>query len=126
MKKYCYLLFCIVLSSSVWAQPTAFECFRQDAALSQSTTSWVQQFQKIKYGIQQNVQALIMQEGITQQVGVPQFQNLQSVVRTAASLAAQDSLYDDFFVRLPLLFNRNFLAATLAHSTFQLLSCVNN
>jgi len=99
MKKYYYLLFCIVLSSAVWAQPTAFECFRQDATLSQSTASWVQQFQKIKYGIQQNVQALIMQEGITQQVGVPQFQNLQSVVRTAATLATQDSLYDDFFVR---------------------------
>jgi hypothetical protein len=118
MKKYCYLLFCIVLSSSVWAQPTVFECFRQDAALSQTTTSWVQQFQKIKYGIQQNIQALIMQEGITQQVGVPQFQNLQSVVRTAASLAAQDSLYDDFFVRAATAIQQEFLSGNTCSLNF--------
>jgi len=110
MKKYYYLLFFIVLSSAIWAQPAAFDCFRQNATLSQSTTSWVQQFQKIKYGILQEVQALIVQEGITQQVGVPQFQNLHSVVRTAAALAGQDSLYDDFFVRAATAIQQDFFS----------------
>jgi len=99
MKKYYFLFFCIVLSLTGWAQPVAFDCFRQDLTLSQTTARWAEQFEKIKYLIQQDVQALILQESITQQNGVPQFQNLQSVVRTAARLAIQDSLYDDFFVR---------------------------
>ena len=51
-----------------------------------------------------------MQEGITQQVGVPQFQNLHSVVRTAAALAGQDSLYDDFFVRAATAMQQDFFS----------------
>ena len=102
MKKYSFLFFYVYSFLAVNAQPTnpaIFDCFRQQGALLQSTDRWVQQFQKIKYGIQQNVRALIQQELITVHVGVPQFQTLHSVVRTASALETQDSIYDDFFVR---------------------------
>ena len=122
MKKYGFLFFYFCYLVAAQAQPGSpaiFDCFRQQGALSQSTQAWMQQFQKMKYDIQQQVQALIQQELITQQAGVPQFQTLHSIVQTASVLALQDSIYDDFFVRAATAIQQEYMAHPSCNQSLQ-------
>jgi hypothetical protein len=102
MKKYLLLSSFLGLAWMAQAQsdPSALlDCFRKQVPFAAPTAVWKQEFEKLKSGIREKVTTLIRDEQIVQINGVPQFENLQSVVRTAAYLSALDSSYDDFFVQ---------------------------
>jgi hypothetical protein len=62
MKKI-YILLCFLgqflYSQAQPLQPPIYDCYQQDAALFSNTQPWVQQFEKLKFEIKQQVTALI-------------------------------------------------------------------
>ena len=102
MKKI-YILFCL-LGQFLYGQaqplyPPVFDCYQQDAGLSSLTQPWVQQFEKIKWDIQQQVTALIQAEQVFVAQAKPHYRDLRSVVNIAKTLNRLDSMYDQFFVQ---------------------------
>jgi len=102
MKKF-YILFCFLCY--FWAgqaqplYPPVYDCYQQDAALFSKTQPWVQEFEKIKWDIQQQITALIQSEQVFVAQAKPHYRDLRSVVNIASVLNRLDSVYDQFFVR---------------------------
>ncbi len=102
MKKF-YILFCFLCY--FWAgqaqplYPPVYDCYQQDAALFSKTQPWVQEFEKIKWDIQQQITALIQSEQVFVAQAKPHYRDLRSVVNIATVLNRLDSVYDQFFVR---------------------------
>ena len=101
MKKY-LIIFCFSLcAQSLFAQSTYEElsaCWRNNERMQALVGSQVEGFRQIQQNIYHAVQSLIRDEGITQDRGVPVFQNLHSVTRVAQELASLDSIYEAYFV----------------------------
>ena len=102
MKKI-YILLCFLgqflYSRAQPLQPPIYDCYQQDAALFSNTQPWVQQFEKLKFEIKQQVTALIQSEQVSVAQEKPHYRDLRSVVNIATTLNRLDSVYDQFFVQ---------------------------
>jgi hypothetical protein len=102
MKKI-YILLCFLgqflYSQAQPLQPPIYDCYQQDAALFSNTQPWVQQFEKLKFEIKQQITALIQSEQVSVAQEKPHYRDLRSVVNIATTLNRLDSVYDQFFVQ---------------------------
>ncbi|MFN4836962.1 MAG: hypothetical protein ACK5IG_00120, partial [Bacteroidota bacterium] len=102
MKKIYILLYFLgqfLYSQAQPLQPPIYDCYQQDAALFSNTQPWVQQFEKLKFEIKQQVTALIQSEQVYLAQEKPHYRDLRSVVNIATTLNRLDSVYDQFFVQ---------------------------
>lgn len=112
MKKFYILVFFIGQLWSTEAQslyPPIYDCYQQDPVLFSQTQLWVQQFEKLKWDIQQQVAALIQAEQVTVTQDKPYYQDLRSVVKIAGVLNKLDSVYDHFFIQAATVIQTNYM-----------------
>jgi hypothetical protein len=101
MKKI-YILLCLLTQffcgQAQPLYPPVYDCYQRDAVLFSLTQPWVQQFEKFKLDIQQQITALIQSEQVFVTQAKPHYRDLRSVVNIAKTLNRLDSVYDQFFV----------------------------
>jgi hypothetical protein len=101
MKKYFIVLLISFISQCLFAQHSYEElaaCWRTNQRFQTIVQPQVESFQQLQKTIYHSVQALIRNESITQENGVPVFENLAAVTRAAQELAELDSVYETQFV----------------------------
>lgn len=100
MKKHIFFLLSSFVCVGLFAQSpqeALRNCLRQNPIVSSILRPYAQQGESFKNSIEVSVQQLIGEEQIFQENGVPDYENLRSVVRTATELAALDSAFDQFY-----------------------------
>jgi len=111
MKKFYILVLCIGQLFCVQAQPlypSVYDCYQQDAVLFSLAQPWVQQFEKMKWEVQQQVSALIQTEQVFVMQEKPYYRDLRSAVKIASELNSLDSVYDHFFIQAALAIQANY------------------
>lgn len=101
MKKYMVLLMCSISSQLLIAQSSyevLSDCWRNNERMQALIRPQLNGFHQLQKTIHTQVQTLIRAEEITQIGGVPYFENLVSVTRTAQALAELDSVYEAYFI----------------------------
>lgn len=99
MKKYVLLLLLSISSQLLFAQISYEElsdCWRNSERMQALIRPQLEGFHQLQKSLYTQVQTLIRTEEISQVGGVPYFENLASVTRTAQELAELDSLHEAY------------------------------